>query len=132
MGDNLSPSVLVVDDEPQARTMLRLILARAGFEVLEAQDGYEALAEVDRALPDAMILDIMMPGIDGFEVCERLRGDERTADLPIIMLSAKADPKSISRGLSLGANEYLTKPVTPDDLTRHVRIVLSLENEILS
>jgi DNA-binding response OmpR family regulator len=132
MGDNLSPSVLVVDDEPQARTMLRLILARAGFEVLEAQDGYDALAEVDRALPDAMILDIMMPGIDGFEVCERLRGDERTADLPIIMLSAKADPKSISRGLSLGANEYLTKPVTPDDLTRHVRIVLSLENEILS
>jgi CheY-like chemotaxis protein len=131
-GDYLSPSVLVVDDEPQARMMLRLILARAGFEVLEAQDGYEALAEVERALPDAMILDIMMPGIDGFEVCERLRGDERTADLPIIMLSAKADPQSISRGLSLGANEYLTKPVTPDDLTRHVRIALSLENEIPS
>ena len=131
-GDNLSPSVLVVDDEPQARMMLRLILARAGFEVLEARDGYEALSEVERSVPDVMILDIMMPGIDGFEVCERLRNDEQSADLPIIMLSAKADPKSISKGLSVGANEYLTKPVTPDDLTRHVRIALSLENEIPS
>ena len=128
----MSPSVLVVDDEPQARTMLRLILARAGFEVLEARDGFEALSEVERAVPDVMILDIMMPGIDGFEVCERLRKDKQTADLPIIMLSAKADPKSISRGFSVGANEYLTKPVTPDELTRHVWVALSPEKEIPS
>lgn len=131
-GNNLSLSVLVVDDEPQARTMLRLILARAGFEVLEARDGYEALSEVERAVPDVMILDIMMPGIDGFEVCERLRNDTATANLPIIMLSAKADPESISKGLRVGANEYLTKPVTPHDLTRHVRIALNLENEVVS
>lgn len=130
MAESDSLSVLVVDDEPTARTMLRLILIRAGFEVLEAQDGSEALAEVERQMPDAMILDIMMPGIDGFEVCRILRNEERTVNLPIIMLSARADAESVSRGLQLGATKYLTKPVMPDELTRHVREVLQIENGI--
>jgi len=131
MSDNVAHSVLVVDDEPTARTMLRLILVRAGFEVLEAQDGPEALEEIQRNVPDLMILDIMMPGIDGFEVCQILREQENTADLPIIMLSARADPESVNRGLLLGATKYLTKPVMPDDLTRHVREVLQIENGIV-
>ncbi|GMQ78848.1 MAG: hypothetical protein BMS9Abin02_1388 [Anaerolineae bacterium] len=126
----MARSVLVVDDEPMARTMLRLILVRAGFEVREAEDGKAALSEVDRSLPDLMILDIMMPGIDGFEVCERLRADESTNSLPIIMLSAKTDTESVKRGLNLGANKYLTKPVGPDELTRHVREVLHIEGEL--
>ncbi len=125
----MARSVLVVDDEPMARTMLRLILVRAGFEVREAEDGKAALTEVDKSLPDLMILDIMMPGIDGFEVCERLRADESTNSLPIIMLSAKTDSESVKRGLNLGANKYLTKPVGPDELTRHVREVLHIEGE---
>lgn len=125
----MARSVLVVDDEPMARSMLRLILVRAGFEVREAEDGKAALSEVDRSLPDLMILDIMMPGIDGFEVCERLRADESTNRLPIIMLSAKTDSESVKRGLNLGANKYLTKPVGPDELTRHVREVLHIEGE---
>jgi DNA-binding response OmpR family regulator len=112
--------------------MLRLILVRAGFEVLEAKDGYEALEQVKRYIPDLMLLDIMMPGMDGFTVCETLREQERTADLPIIMLSARADPESINTGLRVGATKYLTKPVTPDELTRHVREVLSIEGEIPS
>lgn len=128
----MSQSVLVVDDEPTARSMLRLILVRAGFEVLEAKDGYEALEQVKRNIPDVMLLDIMMPGMDGFTVCETLREQERTADLPIIMLSARADPESINTGLRVGATKYLTKPVTPDELTRHVREVLSIEGEIPS
>jgi DNA-binding response OmpR family regulator len=123
----LSRTILVVDDEPNARSLLRLILVRAGFEVLVAQDGYEALNEVEDKIPDAMILDIMMPGIDGFEVCEKLRSDERTANLPIIMLSARADPESVNKGLQVGATKYLTKPVTPELLTKHVREVLSIE-----
>ncbi len=126
----MARSVLVVDDEPMARSMLRLILVRAGFEVREAEDGKAALSEVDRSLPDLMILDIMMPGIDGFEVCERLRADENTNSLPIIMLSAKTDSESVKRGLNLGANKYLTKPVGPDELTRHVREVLHIEGEL--
>lgn len=128
----MSQSVLVVDDEPTARSMLRLILVRAGFEVLEAKDGYEALEQVERYIPDLMLLDIMMPGMDGFTVCQTLREQERTADLPIIMLSARADPESVNTGLRVGATKYLTKPVTPDELTRHVREVLSIEGEIPS
>jgi DNA-binding response OmpR family regulator len=123
----LSRTILVVDDEPNARSLLRLILVRAGFEVLVAQDGYEALKEVQDKIPDAMILDIMMPGIDGFEVCEILRGNKETADLPIIMLSARADPESVSKGLRVGATKYLTKPVTPEILTKQVHEVLSIE-----
>jgi CheY-like chemotaxis protein len=128
----LSRSVLVVDDESMARTMLRLMLVRAGFEVLEAKDGYEALAEVERQLPDLMILDIMMPGIDGYAVCQALRQDDRTANLPVVMLSAKADSESIAKGFKAGATKYLTKPVSQDDLVRHVREALSIENEIPS
>lgn len=125
-------SVLVVDDEPTARSMLRLILVRAGFEVREAKDGYEALEQVERNVPDVMLLDIMMPGMDGFTVCQILREQENTVDLPIIMLSARADPESVNTGLRVGATKYLTKPVTPDELTRHVREVLSIEGEIPS
>lgn len=131
MSENAAHSVLIVDDEPTARTMLRLILVRAGFEVLEAQNGSEALEVVEGRLPDVMLLDIMMPGIDGFEVCQILRGQARTADLPIIMLSARADAESVNRGLRLGATKYLTKPVMPDELTRHVREVLQIENGIV-
>ncbi|HCB49438.1 MAG TPA: two-component system response regulator [Chloroflexi bacterium] len=125
-------SVLVVDDEPTARSMLRLILVRAGFEVREAKDGYEALEQVERIIPDVMLLDIMMPGMDGFTVCQILREQENTVDLPIIMLSARADPESVNTGLRVGATKYLTKPVTPDELTRHIREVLSIEGEIPS
>lgn len=128
----MSQSVLVVDDEPTARSMLRLILVRAGYYVREAKDGYEALEAVKREMPDLMILDIMMPGIDGFAVCEALRNEDKSADLPIIMLSARADAESINRGLSVGATEYLTKPVTPDELTRHVRSSLVSGNDLPS
>ena len=128
----MSRTILVVDDEPNARSLLRLILVRAGFEVLVAQDGFEALREIQDQIPDAMILDIMMPGIDGFEVCERLRNNEETADLPIIMLSARADSESINKGLSLGATMYLTKPVTPEELTREVEKVLGIEGGVES
>jgi DNA-binding response OmpR family regulator len=122
----LKQSVLVVDDEPQARSMMRLILVRAGFDVVEAKDGYQALDEVERRLPDLMILDIMMPGIDGFYVCEQLRADEKTANLPIIVLSAMTDADSVSRGKEVGATMYLKKPVSPDDLTRYVQEVINL------
>jgi DNA-binding response OmpR family regulator len=109
-----------------ARTLLRLMLVRAGFEVVEAEDGFDALEKVSQNPPDLMILDIMMPGMDGFTVCESIRNDSRTAALPIIMLSAKTDAESINRGLQVGANKYLTKPVSPEDLTRHVRDALDL------
>lgn len=116
----MTHSVLVVDDEPMARTLLRLMLVRAGFEVLEAADGPEALTKVKEQIPDIMILDVMMPGLDGFAVCEALRKEEETADLPIIMLSAKTDSVSVRKGLRAGASQYLTKPISQEELTRSV------------
>jgi len=120
----LTLSVLVVDDEPMARTLLRLMLVRAGFDVVEAEDGYAALDKLQEAAPDIMILDVMMPGIDGFTVCETVRASSNMSELPIIMLSAKTDLESVNKGLRLGANKYLTKPITPEELTRQVRNVL--------
>ncbi|MDT8304466.1 MAG: response regulator [Anaerolineae bacterium] len=120
----MSQSVLVVDDEPMARTLLRLMLVRAGFEVSEAEDGYDALEKIEAELPDLVILDVMMPGMDGFSVCRAVRESARTAQLPVIMLSAKTDLESVNRGMRAGANKYLTKPISPDELTRQVRSIL--------
>jgi DNA-binding response OmpR family regulator len=124
-GDSLTQSVLIVDDEPMARTLLRLMLVRAGFNVSEAEDGFDALEKVKKNPPDIILLDVMMPGMDGFTVCEVLRNEQDTAALPIIMLSAKTDLESINRGMRLGATKYLTKPISPEDLTRHVNDALN-------
>lgn len=107
-----------------ARTLLRLMLVRAGFNVSEAANGHDALDKVKKNRPDIVLLDVMMPGMDGFTVCESIRDQKETADLPIIMLSAKTDLDSINKGLRLGATKYLTKPISPEDLTHHVRDAL--------
>jgi DNA-binding response OmpR family regulator len=112
---------LIVDDEPMARTLLRLMLVRAGFNVSEAENGFDALEKVKKDQPDLILLDVMMPGMDGFTVCETLRSENTTLTLPIIMLSAKTDIDSINRGLLVGATKYLTKPISPEELTKHVR-----------
>ena len=123
-GENIHQSVLIVDDEPMARTLLRLMLVRAGFHVSEAEDGFDALEKVRKNQPDIILLDVMMPGMDGFAVCEKLRSEAATAELPIIMLSAKTDLDSINKGLRAGATVYLTKPISPEDLTQHVKDAL--------
>jgi len=126
-GDSLTQLVLIVDDEPMARTLLRLMLVRVGFNVSEAEDGYDALEKVQQNLPDIILLDVMMPGMDGFSVCEELRQRKETATLPIIMLSAKTDLDSINKGMRIGATKYLTKPISPEDLTRHVKEALDIK-----
>ena len=113
--------ILIVDDEPTARTLLRLILVRAEYTVVEAADGYEALKKLEETAVDLVLLDVMMPGMDGIEVCEKMRAAEKTAVVPVLLLSAKTDVLSIRRGLSAGANQYLTKPFAPAMLLAHVR-----------
>jgi DNA-binding response OmpR family regulator len=100
------------------------MLVRAGFNVVEAEDGYEALEKIRQEKPDAIILDVMMPGMDGFAVCDEIINDDQLTDIPIIMLSAKTDIESRRRGLSSGALRYLIKPIAPDELTQHVREIL--------
>ena len=124
IGSDLSQSILVVDDEPMARNLLRLMLVREGFDVLEAVDGQDALNKIDQATPDLMILDVMMPGISGIEVCKKLRLREALADLPIMMLSARTDMDSVEEGLAAGATKYLTKPISADELSHQVRKIL--------
>lgn len=121
----MSQSVLIVDDEPMARTLLRLMLVRAGFDVAEAENGFDALEKLEASQPDLILLDVMMPGMDGFTVCQKVRLRVQSVELPIIMLSAKTDIDSINRGLAAGATKYLTKPISPEDLTKHVREALS-------
>lgn len=120
----MKPSLLIVDDEPMTRNLLRLMLERSGFTIFEAEDGLEALEVVAEKQPDLLILDVMMPNMDGITVCERLRADAETAVLPIILLSARTSPEAIRTGLEAGANKYLGKPVGREDLIRHVREVL--------
>ena len=126
----MSQSVLIVDDEPMARTLLRLMLVRAGFNVSEAENGFDALEKIEGSQPDLILLDVMMPGMDGFTVCSQVRVKDGYSELPIIMLSAKTDIDSINRGLAAGATKYLTKPISPEELTKHVREVLKSNSEV--
>lgn len=120
----MTPSVLVVDDEEMTRNLLRLMLERTGFEILEAEDGLKALEMVTEHLPDVLLLDVMMPNMDGFAVCEAVRNQVETADIPIILLSARTSEDFVQRGLEAGANRYLGKPIGRDELVRTLREVL--------
>jgi DNA-binding response OmpR family regulator len=112
--------VLVVDDEEEIREVLRLTLTLAGYDVREAEDGKRALASVEVDPPDLIILDVLMPGMNGFDVCRQVRGDSHSAHIPILMLSARTDARSKAEGLRAGATAYLTKPLAAEQLIRHV------------
>ena len=120
----MNPSVLVVDDEPLTRNLLRLMLERAGFDILEAEDGLKALLSVSENKPVVIVLDVLMPHMDGLTVCEKLRSNPETAVLPIILLSARANPEAVQEGMEAGADEYLSKPVSREELIRTIRSVL--------
>ncbi len=120
MGD----SVLIVDDDADIRRFLGLTLRHDGFEVHEAIDADDALATARRVEPDVILLDIMMPGVDGYEVCRRLRTDPRTQELPVILLTAKGRAEDKIRGLDVGADDYVVKPFDPEELMARVNSVL--------
>ncbi|MCB9420123.1 MAG: response regulator [Ardenticatenaceae bacterium] len=109
----MNTSVLIVDDETVTRHMLKMLLELSGFVIDEAKDGLEALEKVKQRIPDAMILDVMMPRLDGITTCERLRANPDTADLFIIMLSGGND---YDRGMEAGASLFMEKPMNADRL----------------
>ena len=116
--------ILVVDDEPDAIELIRFNLKASGYEVLTAEDGEEALVKARKFSPDMILLDVMLPEIDGLEVCKILRRDPATASLPIIMLTAKASEIDRVLGLEFGADDYVTKPFSPRELMLRVRNLL--------
>jgi len=120
----VAADVLIVEDEPDIRSLIVHHLERDGFRCRTAASGGEALARVRTATPDLVVLDLMLPGMDGLEVCRRLRADPATAGLPIIMLTAKADEVDRVVGLEMGADDYLAKPFSTKELVARVRAVL--------
>jgi class 3 adenylate cyclase len=118
------PLVLAVDDEPANLALLRKLLAHQGYDVVEAVDGRSALAAVVSDEPDLVCLDVMMPGIDGIEVCQRLRRDPEHAGLPILLLTALDRPEDKARGLEAGANDFLSKPFDEIELAARLRSLL--------
>jgi class 3 adenylate cyclase/CheY-like chemotaxis protein len=121
------PRILIVDDTPTNVHILQMRLAASGYDIVTATDGEEALAAAQEAQPDLILLDVMMPKLDGFEVCRRLRGDVTLPFMPIILVTAKADSKDIVTGLEAGADEYLTKPIDQLALVARVKSVLRLK-----
>jgi DNA-binding response OmpR family regulator len=116
--------VLVVDDEPPIRLLCRVNLEAEGMEVLEAADGEEGLMTARAELPDVVLLDVMMPGMDGWQVAERLFESEETNQIPLVFLTARAELRDRARGLELGGVDYITKPFNPVELASVVEGLL--------
>lgn len=114
------PLLLIADDDEDILELLGLRLELAGYEVVRARHGDEALRLALERLPSLALLDVMMPGLDGYEVARRLRGDERTSAMPIILLTARAQASDLVRGLAAGADEHITKPFDARDLMERV------------
>src|ERR1051326_4220882 len=120
----VTAKILVVDDEPDAVELVEFNLQGAGFDVLKAADGAEALKQARAHSPDMVVLDLMLPEVDGLEVCKILRRDPATSAIPIIMLTAKAAEIDRVLGLELGADDYITKPFSPRELVLRVKNLL--------
>jgi DNA-binding response OmpR family regulator len=117
--------VLIIDDEAPIRLLCRVNLEAEGMEVVEAPDGPTGLEVVESERPDAILLDVMMPGLDGWSVAERLLEEEDTREIPIVFLTARADLRDRARGMDLGGLDYITKPFNPVDLASLVEEVVS-------
>jgi len=119
-------TILVVDDDVDICEIVQVNLEGAGYQVLRATDGAKGLVAARTHVPDLIILDVLMPELDGWEVLTQLIRDPRTADRPVIMLTCRGDDQDVLRGLELGAVEYVTKPFYPEDLVASVRLLLDV------
>jgi DNA-binding response OmpR family regulator len=121
--------ILIVDDQPDIRLMCRVNLHLEGYEVIEAVDGETGLAAVAEFKPDLVLLDVMMPGVDGWQVLETMKAAASTRDIPVVLLTARVQREDEIRGWSLGAADYLSKPFNPSTLTEVVHRTLLREND---
>ncbi|MFO7884645.1 MAG: response regulator transcription factor [Desulfobacteraceae bacterium] len=130
----MQEKILIVDDEQDILELVSYNLKKEGYETLTAMSGEDGLSAAKKFRPDLMVLDLMLPGIDGLEVTRRLRADKETSKMPIVILSAKGEESDIVTGLELGANDYVSKPFSPRELTARIRAIFrrrqkSLENQ---
>jgi DNA-binding response OmpR family regulator len=123
----MAHTILVVDDDPKIVRVVEINLTQAGYQVRTAADGEEALAVVAKERPDLVLLDVMMPRLDGFETLKRLKADPASTDIPVVMLTARAQDEDVFEGYGAGAQWYLTKPFEPEELRQVVRHVLPVD-----
>ena len=120
----MAKKILVIEDDPAISRLVDYSLRHQGFEVIAATNGLEGIRKAHKEAPDLIILDVMLPGMDGFEICHKLRSEEDTAQLPILMFSAKAQEIDKNTGLKVGADDYLPKPATPAEIVKRVEKLL--------
>ena len=119
--------IFVVDDEIGALTLIGIMLERGGFEVMKAQHAQEALEMLENEKPDLFILDVMMPDVNGIELCKMIKERDDTKEIPVLILSARGDSKSVIQGIEAGAADYLLKPIFHNNLVEKVRSVLGIK-----
>ena len=129
MKKNTKGTLLVVDDTPENVSVLLEFLSSVGFKVLASQSGQRGIRTADYALPDLILLDVMMPDLDGFEVCEKLKANKKTQDIPIIFMTALSDTNSKVKGFKAGAADYITKPIQQDELLARVNTHLQIRKQ---
>ncbi len=121
----MSKKILVIDDDPVGTRLIEYILKQRGYQVLTAPNGLEGLKKAQNEEPALVVLNIMLPGMDGFEVCHRLRTEDKTAQLPILILSGRAQPIDRATGFKMGADDYIAKPATPSEIINRVESLLA-------
>lgn len=122
--------ILIVDDEMDALLALKVALEAEGYNIVEAKDGYEAIDKVHSEKPDVILLDLMIPGIDGFEVCSQLKSDQLYSHIPVIMLTARGEIDDKVEGIELGADDYVTKPFNLKELKARIKMVMRRNQDI--
>lgn len=128
----MTADILIVEDEPAIQELLAFNVEQCGYRVILARDAADAMVHINRALPDLVLLDWMLPGSSGVELSRRLRSDRRTRNIPIIMLTARTDEKDKIMGLESGADDYITKPFSPRELMARIRAVLRRRAPMIS
>lgn len=125
----MDEKVLIIEDDPATQRLVDYSLRHAGYQVITASNGIEGIRKIQNEKPNLLILDVMLPGMDGFEICHRLRSDPKTAKLRIIMFSAKAQDIDRNTGLEVGADEYLSKPADPQAIVEKVGSLLARKQQ---
>ena len=128
-GKTTKKAILIIEDDEDIQQLVGFNLIKAGFQVEYADSGEQALTKISKQHPDLILLDIMLPGMDGIEVCKTLHSHNQTAEIPIIMLTAKGEETDIVGGLEVGADDYITKPFSPKVLLSRIKAVLRRKGE---
>ena len=121
-------NVLIVDDEPHIVNLIKLSLNKDQYDVTGAYSGREALLHIDKKIPDLVVLDLMMPGVNGYELCKALRENPKTRKIPVLILSAKSQMNDKLHAIDVGADDYMTKPFDPMELVKRIKLNLNMSN----